>query len=175
MLTSGLCWDSPNQSPSPSIHSAPLLESSPSGLTVCLDGNQWIFFFSPHPHSLCLSKPPPTCLISTHGCCGFHLKFLPAIATPALQMKTWAWSQAALCRHRCLTVLAYTCGNSVLCNQSLQVFEHQDLHSAFNRIFQPKKNVLFALQISVALYLTAAPQTLTHVIYLCTFVVLNSF
>lgn len=60
MLVSGLCWDSPNQSPSTSIHSAPFLESSPSGLTVCLDGNQWIFFLSPpHPsNSFCLSHPP---------------------------------------------------------------------------------------------------------------------
>lgn len=60
MLASGLCWDSPYQSPSPSIHSAPLLESSPSGLTVCLDGNQLVFFFSHSPPTpfLCLSNPP---------------------------------------------------------------------------------------------------------------------
>lgn len=42
-LLSGLCQDLPNHSSSP--FNAPLLEQSPSGLTICLDEN-WLSFSS---------------------------------------------------------------------------------------------------------------------------------
>ena len=75
------------QSESLPIHSAPVMEKSPSGLTICFDGNQ-LFFLLSHLHFLLLQ---------------FYLKF-PCNHGSDASDETRAWSQLLQHCHQCISV-----------------------------------------------------------------------